>query len=331
MCIKTPFLKPFLTRIKDSTGFSELIRVIICWLCLSYFSSRVFFPGIRKKKQGFPNRAGKHDSVAWTVGIRPWADKGQSPSQLCVDKRIVDVCVCVWERKSRGQPAKIQAAVIRGRISMKVVRLSGKPAGSNFFESLQQQADILHSLLLWQKYASLSASRSRALLICSKCNISSYIHNYSPSQDSTVCPGCPTGWLSVRFLLKDALWSHISCCTAKDPLPSFLTPAFSNISWFSPEVEEGGSGTTQLQWLAGLLWRSHAGSRSTMTPKQTCQEKQRLVGEITSVMHWMISPPVDCKKAAAASEGWFKWMTNSDQNQKVTLLKSGHFHRLNLS
>lgn len=90
-----------------------------------------------------------------------------------------------------------------------------------------------------------------------------------------MCPGCPAGWLSIHLLVKDALWSHISCCTAKDPL--LLTPAFSNISWFNPGVGEGGFGTAQLQWLAGLLWRSHADSQSTMTRKQAGQEKQKML------------------------------------------------------
>ena len=85
-------------------------------------------------------------------------------------------------------------------------------------------------------------------------------------------PDWLAGWLSIRLLVKDALWSHISRCTAKDP--PLLTPAFSNISWFSPGVGEGGFGTAQLQWLVGLLWWSHAGSQSTMTRKQTGQEKQ---------------------------------------------------------
>lgn len=91
-------------------------------------------------------------------------------------------------------------------------------------------------------------------------------------------PDLQAGWLSIRLLVKDALWSHISRCTAKDP--PLLTSAFWNISWFNPRVGEGGFGTAQLQWLVGLLWRSHAGSQSTMTRKQTGQEKQRNVGEI---------------------------------------------------
>lgn len=96
-------------------------------------------------------------------------------------------------------------------------------------------------------------------------------------------PDWKAGWLSIRLLVKDALWSHISRCTAKDP--PLLTPAFSNISWFNPRVGEGGFGTAQLQWLVGLLWWSHAGSQSTMTRKQTGQEKQRNVGELILLLH----------------------------------------------
>lgn len=96
-------------------------------------------------------------------------------------------------------------------------------------------------------------------------------------------PDWQAGWLSIRLLVKDALWSHISRCTANDtPL---LTPAFSNISWFNPRVGEGGFSTAQLQWLVGLLWWSHAGSQSTMTRKQTGQEKQRNVGEIILLLY----------------------------------------------
>lgn len=157
------------------------------------------------------------------------------------------------------QPAKLQAAVIWEEDRHEDCKgIWEARLCSNFCMSLQQQADILHSLLLWQKYSGLSASRTWALLICSQRNISSYIHNYSPSEDSIVWPGCPTGWLSIRLLVKDALWSHISRWTAKDP--PLLTPAFSNISWFNPRVGEGGFGTAQLQWLVGLLWWSHAGS-----------------------------------------------------------------------
>ena len=120
------------------------------------------------------------------------------------------------------------------------------------------------------------------VMICSQHNISYYIHNYSPSEDSTVYPGCPT--------VKDALWSHISRCTAKDP--PILTPAFSNISWFNPRVGEGGFSKAQLQWLVGLLWWSHAGSQSTMTRKQTGQEKQRNLREIILLLYGILSLPL---------------------------------------
>lgn len=96
-------------------------------------------------------------------------------------------------------------------------------------------------------------------------------------------PDWQAGLLSIHLLVKDALWSHISRRTAKDP--PLLTPAFSNISWFNPRVVEGGSGTARLQWLVGLLWWSRAGYQSAMTRKQTGQEKQRNVGELILRMY----------------------------------------------
>lgn len=85
-------------------------------------------------------------------------------------------------------------------------------------------------------------------------------------------PSWQAGWLSIHLLVKDAPWSHISCCAAKDP--PLLTPTFSNISWFSSRVGGGGSGAARLQWLAGLLRWSRAGYQSATTRKQTGQEKQ---------------------------------------------------------
>ncbi len=109
-------------------------------------------------------------------------------------------------------------------------------------------------------------------------------------------PDWQAGRLSIRLLVKDALWSHISRCTAKDP--PLLTLAFSNISWFNPRVEEGGFGTAQLQWLVGLHWWSHAGSQSTITCKQTGQEKQRNVGELFLLLHCLLSLPVCTQEKA---------------------------------
>lgn len=95
------------------------------------------------------------------------------------------------------QLAKLQVAVIWGEDSHEGCKAIWEARRcSKFCESLQQQADILHSLLLWQKYTGLSARRTWPLLICSQRNISSYIHNYSPSEDSTMCPVCPTGRLA---------------------------------------------------------------------------------------------------------------------------------------
>lgn len=74
--------------------------------------------------------------------------------------------------------------------------------------------------------------------------------------------------------------SHFKLHCQRPSCPPLLTPAFSNISWFDPKDVEGGSGTAQLQWLAGLLRWSFAGYQSTITHKQTSQEKKlKNVGE----------------------------------------------------
>lgn len=159
---------------------------------LSIISLSFSYPEFSKQEENRgspPNDSGKHDRIAWTVGIQSRVDKGQSSRQLCVDKRIGD-----GEKASSQAPSSSDLG--GGGVHEGCKAIWEARRCSNFCESLQQQADILHSLLLWQKYTGLSASRTWALLICSQRNISSYIHNYSPSEDSTVCPGCPTGRLA---------------------------------------------------------------------------------------------------------------------------------------
>lgn len=111
---------------------------------------------------------------------------------------------------------------------MRVERLSGKPAGVHIFcESLRQQADILQSLLPGQKYTGLSCSRTWALLISSRRNISSYIHNYSPSEDPGRAAGTPDrqdGCFSICLHVKKMLRGltfHV--VLPKDPPPPLLS------------------------------------------------------------------------------------------------------------
>lgn len=105
-----------------------------------------------------------------------------------------------------------------------VVRLYGKPGGgTNFLEP--QQDDILHSPPLRQKHIGLRTSRAWALLISAQRNISFTIHNYSPSECSTACPGCPIGrpaGFSTRLLVKRC--STVSRFTLHCQRPPSLNP-----------------------------------------------------------------------------------------------------------
>ena len=94
-------------------------------LCLSITSLSFSYPEFSKLEENRgspPNDSGKHDHIAWTVGIQSRVDKGQSCRQLCVDKRIGDG----W--KASGQ-APSSSDLGGGGAYMRVVRLSGKPAG----------------------------------------------------------------------------------------------------------------------------------------------------------------------------------------------------------
>lgn len=89
------------------------------------------------------------------------------------------------------QPAKLQAAVIWQADRHEDCKGIWEARWcSNFCMSIQQQADILHPLLLWQKCTGLSAIGTWALLICSQCDISPYIHNYSPLKKKKRAPPC---------------------------------------------------------------------------------------------------------------------------------------------
>lgn len=88
---------------------------------------------------------------------------------------------------------------------------------------------------------------------------------------------CPVGrraWFLSAALLKmlRGVTFHVPL-PKSTPLPALNPGIFEH---FMVQSQRLGTGTTRLQWLAGLLWWSHASYQSTTTCKQTGQ-KQRNV------------------------------------------------------
>lgn len=127
-------------------------------------SGRAFFFNNEGLGGSPPEDTGKHESIAWTVGIQTGVDKGQSSRQLSVCKRIEGVS-SRFKKKDGG-----------GGNHTRVGRLHGKPAVAQPSANLSSNKRILSHCPAVREVP----PRTWLLLICSLHNIF-YIHDYSPS------------------------------------------------------------------------------------------------------------------------------------------------------
>lgn len=182
-----------------------------------------------------------------TVGIQTGGDKSRSSCQL-------SVC----ERMRLGMGGWAGGCHTGCRIIWESCR--------NFGKAVQQQANIL-ALSCWDWELG--------------CYWSAPLHNlFHPELFSFRVLHCPPelpSWqaclVSIRLLVKDAPRSRISCRAAKEPptpTPCFQARHFRMFHGSVARLGKAAPGATRLQWLAGLLWWSHAGSQ-----KHRCKANRR--------------------------------------------------------
>lgn len=89
------------------------------------------------------------------------------------------------------------------------------------------------------------------------------IQNYSPSEFSTVLRSCPVGkrawFLSASLLKKLRGLAFHDALPKSPPRPCFQARHFRMFHGSVARLGKAAPGATRLQWLAGLLWWSHAG------------------------------------------------------------------------